>query len=85
MQIVANAIQALDDNHSQPMPCKTHLALTTETACVALLTRLAAGITIGITGCYLPGIYYGFYCEEVRQSYAHCVCTCVRVHVCMCV
>lgn len=27
-----------------------------------------AGISIGIIGCYVPGVFYAFYCNNVRAS-----------------
>lgn len=43
-----------------------------------------AGISIGIIGCYVPGVFYAFYCNNVRcfsqmlsdHSY---ICTCTHV------
>lgn len=26
-----------------------------------------AGISVGILGCYVPGVFYAFYCDGVRQ------------------
>ncbi|XP_043911670.1 progestin and adipoQ receptor family member 3-like isoform X2 [Protopterus annectens] len=33
-----------------------------------------AGVTVGILGCYVPGVFYAFYCAEVHPQYSsqHC-------------
>lgn len=28
-----------------------------------------AGISVGILGCYVPGVFYAFYCDSVRSAF----------------
>ena len=57
-----------------------------------------AGVSVGLCGCYVPGAYYAFYCDQVgtRSLCVYvcvcfvcvlcvCVCVCVCVSACMCV
>ncbi|XP_077944584.1 progestin and adipoQ receptor family member 3 isoform X4 [Gasterosteus aculeatus] len=40
-----------------------------ETTCRRWLSLDYAGISVGILGCYVPGIFYAFYCNAVHPHY----------------
>ncbi|XP_024154761.1 progestin and adipoQ receptor family member 3 isoform X2 [Oryzias melastigma] len=40
-----------------------------EKTCMRWLALDYAGISVGILGCYVPGIFYAFYCNAVHPSY----------------